>query len=195
MDANTPLPANIASPENPETAQFSFQDIVFKIKHLALRVVPLIILAYGSVELYEELVKIFYIFPHLSELYKLSNFSDEFFISIYRRSILITATATIGMIYAGVLISHREHLAHWLHIITGVAFLILSQFILKGTDPIEPEGYHAIPPAPTIENLINSTSMQEAVLLFKIHPADTTSTLASDEATSSSILENDHSNN
>lgn len=149
--------------------EFDLKVNVIKAEKMALRLISILLLVHGINSIYHELIEIFYVFPHLPLLFEEIGYAPSAFKSLYQKSVLVTATAAIETIYSLAVISRMKHLAHRLHIFSGICLFIISFLIASQNQKLETmDSHHLLPKAPTIKNIINADTFSERVDLFRI---------------------------
>lgn len=200
----TANPAATQSSDNPADTIFSqpsppgtnnsgldptIKETILKLENILLRTLSVLLIIHGLRGLYEEFINLFYVFPHLPEIYQLLNYSTDIYESVYRRSAIITGTALIETIYGAVLITRHSKLIHRLHIFSALSILVISVYLLRGLPSLELDQYESLPKPPSVENLIEANSFRERLELFqniRFKPAD----IPALQATPSAQIEN-----
>ena len=149
-----------------ELNRTDIQEIFFQIEHTLLRLISIILIVHGLISLYDEFIQLFYVFPYLPDLYRQSNFSQTFYQVVFRRSVIITAAASLETIYGLILIKKRQSLAHRIHLISSIGIVTISFIIQTVVGNLDQTLLSDVPKPPTIENILSQTTINEAIKLF-----------------------------
>lgn len=162
-------PSNLSDEEiHDQLHETNLKSLVVKIEKFILRLVSGALVIHGLYGLYNELIEIFYVFPHLPQVFKDLGYADVAYQSLYRKSILVTSAAAIETIYGLAVIANLEKLVHRLHIISGLSLLTISILLARENRSFEElDIYHRIPESPSIHNLWQAETNQERLELFK----------------------------
>lgn len=97
-------------------------------RHL-LKIISVLLLIYGLINLYDETIQLFFIIPNLPDIFKASRFSPQVFQNAYYRSLIVTATALVQTVYGFGLIVKSGQLDTRVHLIAASGTLIISFII------------------------------------------------------------------
>lgn len=163
---------DIAPKENPDDIEKklkrpSIKTFFGKIERRILQIVSYSLIIHGVFNLYHEMIEIFYVLPHIPEIFEDLGYAEAGYASLYRRTILVTATAAIETIYGLAMLARFKELVHHLHIISGIVLLVISILLTFESRSFEElDAFDRIPETPTFRNLISAKSMHERLELF-----------------------------
>lgn len=164
-----PHPDSESSPTSPisnDSSKLDFAEITLKVENSALKIFSIILFFHGLKGMYNEIIEIFYVFPHIPQAYKSLNFSQTVYNSIFVKSILLITTASLESFYGFVLITKHHQLAHRLHLISSIGLIVVSQLVTSILKPVDLSKLHQIPTPPTINHLLDVKSSKNLYLLF-----------------------------
>ena len=163
-------PNNINLPDPATTKHeletFTPLELIHRLEHFLLKALSFVLIFHGLISLYDELIQIFYVFPHLDRFVSSLNDSHSLIESVYRRSIVVTSTAILETIYGLVLLKKKHSLAHRIHLISAIGILFLSFLNYYIFRPIDLERAGIIPTPPFFINLLRQESLPGAKQLF-----------------------------
>ncbi len=169
-----PTPLSPHPPPTPSSTQLEKelqhhepQEIVIQIERSLLRIFSFFLLINGLIALYNELVELFYIYPHIPAVFNASNFSESIYQAVFRRSIILIATASLETIYGLILIKRHHSLAHRIHLISSLGLVIISFVIRSTVGTHDHLIYDRLPQAPTFNALIHQKDFPTALQLFR----------------------------
>lgn len=169
----SPAPASASPPPPPNQAQLEQElnqldlyELFVQTEKALLRLISIFLLLHGAVALYDELIQLFYVFPHIPGIVINSDFSQGVFQTVARRSIIIASTGLLETIYGLVLIRHHQNVAHRLHLLFSIFIISISFAFRIVFGPIDSIYLSSIPTPPTFQNLISQPSFTQALDLF-----------------------------
>ncbi len=133
--------------------QHSLIELYYRFEHRLLKFASLLLLLHGFLSIYNELILMFFVFPHLPDLFRDLGFPQSLYQQIFRRSLLISSAAFFETIYGLILLKRHSNLAHHFHIISAFSLLILSFLLAQLGGTLPPESLSYLDTAPTLYNL------------------------------------------
>ncbi len=181
IESGAPAPAEIV-PEEPKEAQpdptqpqkpvsvedvnkLDAKEILMQTQKTLLKFVSYFMLFHGLLGLYGEMVKLFYVFPYLPKIFEALNYSESIFQTVYRRSLIIGATAVLETIYGLFLLRKQSGLAKSVHLASSVGLLVVSFILLRGIKPLDTSDFD-IPQPPTLVNVFRERSIEGVLELY-----------------------------
>lgn len=138
------------------------------IKHRLLRILPIVLVFHGAINIYSEIVEVFYVFPHIAEIVEDTGYEEDAVNTVYLTAILIMSTAAIETIYGMALLARHHGSMSGLHIFSATGVFVVSLLINQQSARLEDfDTNHRLPQTPTIQNIIQVRSVNELVELYR----------------------------
>lgn len=150
-----------------ENASASFQETIITMEHLLLKTISVFLILHGLLFMYEEIVAVFYIFPYLPTVFSAQGYSESIFVTLLRKTSIISITALLQTIYAVFVLTRFKHLAHRFHLFVTIFLLVLSWGLQWKVPRLEEEALRYIPTPPTVHNLLTTPGIEAKLALFQ----------------------------